>query len=265
MMLFDDVRLISQHIEPASLADVQKTESELGIQLPAGYTEFITRFGAGMYCDLFRIYTPDRIPDETRQHREWWLVSYYEYPEGERHWFFEGSEAIISPEQLQASFMIGDSIDGDNLVFYPPQPDKLFILPRHDTKIDVVRSDLNDLHGWDSPAPRLRAFQPWHRQTAVSCVASEYSLTQSLCLEQFKQRWGQEHIFMLDDSHDATDWMLIFFLPPIGGRVQITGDELTGGTANPSLALQIWCDEEAEPEVLAFTAHLETQGLCKWG
>lgn len=68
---------------------------------------------------MFRIHSPERIRDELADHREAWTEQYFEDQYGIRHWSFEGSESILTEMQLRESFQLGDTIDGDQLVFYP--------------------------------------------------------------------------------------------------------------------------------------------------
>jgi hypothetical protein len=275
-MIFDNVHIISKHIQPIAMAEVERLESTLGIKLPIGYRNFITRFGVGYYCDLFYIYAPDYILQEYAQHREFWKEWYYTDTQGKSHWFFEGSESILNEAQLQECVIIGDTKDGDELVFYPAQPDNIYILPRHSDKIDSMKADLSDLHAWGRPTPYPLTFAPWHNQTNLNFRSLQFSLTQATCLEQFKARWGGDSILMIGQKSDAWSWQLIFFLPPVGGRIQIIQDEgvtrtksdekgntwTVGGGGQRYLHIQIACDEEAEADVRAFFTHLETQGLA---
>jgi hypothetical protein len=272
MAIFDDVILISSRIQAVPVAEVEALEQHLGFALPDGYRDFITRFGEGDYCDLFRIYPPVRIREEYASYRDAWEGWYYEY-EGVNHWFFEGSEHILSEAQLQACIIIGDSFDGDEIVYYPPQPDKLFVLPRHDQRIYTLKADFSDLHIWIGEKPRLKLFTPWHNRAHLDFRSNIFSLDQATCLAKFRQRWG-DHFIMLDDESDAWSWNLIFFLPAIGGRVQITQDEGVTRTIQEEnvtttfqgngvrwLFMQFGLDEDAVPDVRAFVDALQAQGL----
>jgi hypothetical protein len=272
MAIFDDVILISPKIQPVPVAEVEVLEQHLGFALPGGYRDFITRFGEGDYCDLFRIYPPVRIREEYASHREYWQGWYYEY-EGVDHWFFEGSQHILSEEQLQACIIIGDSFDGDEIVYYPPHPDKLFVLPRHDEQIYTLKADFSDLHIWIGEKSRLKLFMPWHNRAHLDFRSNVFSLDHATCLTKFRQRWGN-HILMLDEEADAWSWHLIFYLPAIGGRVQIIQDEGVTRTIHEEnvtttiqgngvrrLFMHIDLDKNAVSDVRAFVDTLQAQGL----
>src|SRR5690349_14764589 len=102
-MFFDQVHIISKNIEPVPLADVEKLETELGVKMLSGYAPFITRFGEGVYCDLFQIFAPKHILEDYKKYREGWDNFYYRDTEEKLHWFFEGSEHILSEAQVQES------------------------------------------------------------------------------------------------------------------------------------------------------------------
>jgi hypothetical protein len=271
---FDQVRVISKHIQPVSLAEVEQLEIRLGIRLPDGYRGFITHFGRGIYCDTFRIYAPQEILDKYERYRHDWATLFYHESEGQRRWHYTGSESVLNGAQLAQSLIIGDSIDGDKLVFYPAQPDKVFILPRHDLKITFVSADLSDLHLWDTETPRMLTFWSWHNHESLSFLSQQFSLDQAGCLAQLQQRW--EILIEYRDA-DAWSWMLIGFVPSIGARVQWIQDEkitrtvqneqgsyTVEGDGQRTLSVQIYCDQEAVETVNTFMRDLETQDLCHW-
>jgi hypothetical protein len=273
-MIFNSVHRISRHIQPIVRAEVKQIEAHLGIQLPLGYTEFITQFGIGLYCGFFRIYSPEQIKQQYFDQRKLWDRQYFIDNLGIRHWFFEGSEDILSETELQESFVIGDSMDGDNLVFYPPHPDKIYILPRHLTAITWVKADLSDLHWWDTPTPRVLTFMPWS-QISLNFYSEQFALDNRGLLDQFEARWGSDALIVDYESSDAWSWTLGFFLIPIGGHVQVTQDEgvtrtfvdengnmvTTEGNGIRELDIQIDCDEESIEDVEKFMAYLSAQGL----
>jgi hypothetical protein len=277
-MIFDEVQVISTHIQPIPLSEVERVEHLLGVQLPEGYIAFITRFGVGRYCDLFRIYAPNQILEEYTKHRDFWKVWYYTDTEGKQHWFFEGSEALLNESQLQESIIVGDSVDGDELVFYPAQPDRIYVLPRHSDRISWVKADFSDLHHWETPIPLLLTFAPWHNQTTLNFLSLEFTLDKANCIEQFKKRWGNDAVLLIHDRTDEWSWNLVCFVPPIGGRVQASQDEgitrtyvdaignitTIQGSGTRRLSFQIYCDEEAVADVSAFFVYLEAQGWCYW-
>jgi hypothetical protein len=272
MTIFDDVILLSPKIQPIAMEEVEALKQHLGFALPSGYREFITHFGEGDYCDLFRIYPPSSIREEYASYRESWKTWYYESRDV-KHWFYEGSEHILSEEQLQACIIVGDSFDGDYIVYHPSQPDKLFVLPRHYYKIYTLKADFSDLHIWIEASPRLKIFTPWQDRAHLDFRSNLFALDQATCLAKFRQRWC-DHLIIPYDKSDAWSWQLVFFLPPIGGRVQILQDEgmtrtihqenaivTIGGNSVRWLSMQIDLDKDAVEDVRVFVDVLQAEGL----
>ncbi len=239
-MIFDDVPVIGR-IQPTPRAEVEALETRLGITLPAGYAEFITRFGEGTYCDLFDIHPPQRIERDYLLWRADWR----------EHWFFTG---VLSRTQSQQSYLIGSTVNGDQIVFYPPQPDTLFILPRSSDEVETVRADFSDLHHWGSPTPRLRVFATWHAQTTDYFGYTHFTLDQASCLEQTWAYWGE--VLTAHQSDNEYERTSIFFIPAIGGRMQITWVKQSN-----SLDFRFDYDELAADLVHNFMAHLADRGL----
>jgi hypothetical protein len=178
-MIFDQVHLISRHVQPIPLAQVIQVEKALGIQLPEGYRRFITRWGLGVYCDLFWIYAPDQIMQSYHKYRKAWKNFSHFDVQGKRHWLYEGSEGILDESQLQESIVIGDSSDGDKLVFFPCQHNKIYILPRNSRTITWIKADFSDLHRWNATAPRVLTFAPWHGQITLYFLSEQYRLNKA--------------------------------------------------------------------------------------
>jgi hypothetical protein len=247
------------------MVEVESLEQHLGFSLLSGYREFITRFGEGDYCDLFRIYPPARIREEYALHRE--FLREHEY-----HQFFKGSDSVLSKKQLQECILIGDSHDGDYIEYHPSMPDKLFVLPRHDDKIHILKADFRDLHIWIWTEPRLKIFIPWQDRAYLSFRSTTYTIDQVTSQMKFQQRWGD--LIMRHEQSDAWSWQLIFFLPAIGGRIQILQDEGVTRTIHEEHAIvtiqgngvrrvfmDIHLDKDAVIDVKAFVDDLQAQGL----
>jgi hypothetical protein len=109
-----------------TLDDVEDLQVKLGTRLPAGYEEFITRFGEGVLGGSYiRIYPPSRILLELTD----WRARIDEY------WFWdEGSHVLPKAEALK-SIVLGDTLGGDELIFLPNRPDDIYVLPRNSESI----------------------------------------------------------------------------------------------------------------------------------
>lgn len=276
-MSFDQVRVISKHIQPVSLAEVEHLEIRLGIRLPDGYRGFITRFGDGFYCDLFRIYTPSEILRKYSEYQDLWGASYTPDDQGKARWYYEGSEVVLNPSELEQSYIIGDTKDGDQLVFYPLQPDKIFVIPRGDRKTTALRADLSDLHQWNTTDDIIPTFEPIHDQTVLHLRSDDCSLDQMSWLKQLRKYWGEEQVIVAYQTIEIWSWTLNCFVIAIGGRIELKYEQATKrifkqGQVSPvvvetdkhSLRVAINCDHEESPSLTVFMRDLETQGLCHW-
>lgn len=265
-----DVLIISKRIQPVSLNEINQIEESLGVRLPTGYREFITTFGEGIYCDLFCIFPPQKILNEYEGRRRTWR----EYAQ---LFFYQDREQPLEEAKLYDSIILGETIDGDQMVYYPLEPDRLYMLPRHSDVITMVSSDFSDLHIWDCHYPRLQVFVAWGHQTLLRRLSHNYTFVRDSCLKQFQEHWGKENVLLFYEMSDEWSWGLIFYLKPIGGRVQIIQDEdvtrtftqnasqitISGG-GKRFLECQISCDVDTSDEIEAFLDSLEEKLLVKW-
>ncbi|MEQ8675946.1 MAG: SMI1/KNR4 family protein [Aggregatilineales bacterium] len=276
----EKVTIIGKHGKPIPPDQISKLADTLGITLPIGYVDFMQAFGEGLYADLFRIYPPDRILNEYEERRQWWQDSSYEDLEGNRHWFFRGSEDILNPDQLQESFIIGDTLDGDNLVFYPPDPDHIYILPRHDDLIFTTDSHFDNLHTlWNLEGGQslLRIFQPLNSQEHLRRSSEDYNITQAILLAQIQAQWGETGVLVSSKIADDWSWHLVAFVPTVGGRFQILHDEgvtreivteyaitTIHGNGQRRMVVTIECGEDSVTEINTFLDDLEKSQLVNW-
>jgi hypothetical protein len=105
-------------------ADVTAAEVALGARFPTGYRAFITRVGRGVLGGLMRIYTPDDIQKGPNNVREWRARI-------DEYWFWDDSAALLPKARALECIIIGDTVGGDELIFHPTEPDRLYVLP-HD-------------------------------------------------------------------------------------------------------------------------------------
>ncbi len=210
---FDDIYLVSLDIQPVTHAEVEALQSALGLPLPVGYVEFITRFGEGLYCDFFRILSPKETLERALEVRRWW----------QERWFFESPESLLTQEQAVSGFMIASSIDGDQIVFYPPQPEKLYILPRHSRDIQIIRADFSDLHTWgtDDGSTHLRTFEPFNNRAHLELLSERTDFQLTDLRSRVDAQWGisLEPDLSAEEEDDSTEMMLLY-VQAIGGRIQ---------------------------------------------
>jgi hypothetical protein len=133
-----NIHLINHNLVLASAEEVTQLEQQLGAKMPDGYQEFVTTLGLGILKDAVRIYMPNRISRELNEFQQRW----------DEYWFCDKGRDILSKEKAMESIIIADTIIGDELVFHPLQPNKLYILPHNSDQIFEPGSNLDEAIEW---------------------------------------------------------------------------------------------------------------------
>jgi hypothetical protein len=116
----EDVRIVREPLVLATPADVAGLESRLWITFPEGYRDYVTRLGEGILGGSFvRIYPPWRVANELAEWRR----------RIDKYWFWDESHDVLPKERALECVIVGDTINGDELVFHPTRRDHLFVLP----------------------------------------------------------------------------------------------------------------------------------------
>jgi hypothetical protein len=120
---------------PAAIpdADVDAAERAIGAAFPAGYRPFVSRFGRGVLGGLVRIYAPHDIQNGPNNVREWRARI-------DEYWFWDASAALLPKQRALECIIIGDTVGGDELIFHPSDPNRLYVLP-HDFDEAYLASD----------------------------------------------------------------------------------------------------------------------------
>ena len=131
-MSFDNTRIVDPYVENgmcdevkltlANDAEVDAVETKANFHFPTGYREYVTTLGRGEYCSYIRIHMPWKILSEYRDYQRF-LKEY---------WFWDRGAEVISKSKATESVNVGDTMDGDVILFHPSNPGELFVLPRHD-------------------------------------------------------------------------------------------------------------------------------------
>jgi hypothetical protein len=85
---------------------------------PGGYADYMRTLGEGILGGTYvRVYPPWRI----QGHLAGWRRRIEEY------WFWSG----LSQQRGLECVLFADTVDGDELVFHPSDPEEVWVLPRH--------------------------------------------------------------------------------------------------------------------------------------
>lgn len=262
MINFNDVFLVSTDLAPETQSAIVRAEQTLGLTLPDGYKAFITRFGEGDYCYQIRIYGVERLLHETQHIQRMWAGSWY-YGED----LDEEDEDVLTQAQAEQSVNLGSTHDSDFFMWYPPRPDRLYVLPRHDDRITVINADFSDLHTWNHSSDDSAAsdpfliFQSYHNQTAlvVSTERTDFELND--LLDRFIRHWSDSprHLVPMDDNHAK-----VLYLQEIGARIQMVKDDPKTVSGNPTASpvhFQITHVQSASAAIDKFLTALDDPGL----
>jgi hypothetical protein len=102
------------------------------VSFPQGYREYVTRLGEGVLGGVVRIYPPWRIEKELDEWRR--RVGKY--------WFWEKGRKVLPKERGVECVVIGDTVMGDEIVFHPGRPGRVFVLPRESERVFEAGKDL---------------------------------------------------------------------------------------------------------------------------
>jgi hypothetical protein len=207
---FDDVYLVTPNRSTASREEVAEAERSLGTRLPREYAEFATRFGEGDYCTFVRVYPP-RIVAEHRDEFQQRVSEFFLWEEG---------HDILPRERVVESIIVADTFQGDELVFHPSDPDRLFVLPHGDPRIFEAGIGLEAALDWLCDSGELTApigfkwFESWtNRRRFRFCGSADFDTVRQALL-------GLE---MHDHARHITDDDLFFemFVPDLHGAVSL--------------------------------------------
>ncbi|MEZ5956195.1 MAG: hypothetical protein R3C27_03155 [Hyphomonadaceae bacterium] len=120
-------------LAPVCAEDVAAAEAALNAKFPAGYYDFITRYGRGILGGLVRIATPADVLSGPNNAREWRARI-------DEYWFWDASADLLPKSKALACIAIADTVGGDELVFHPAEPNRLYVLG-HDFDEIYLASD----------------------------------------------------------------------------------------------------------------------------
>src|SRR5580704_12193283 len=135
---YSTVYLVNPQLDRATDADVQVAERTLKTHFPQGYREFVTTLGKGLYCDLIRVYLPQRVAAEVGEFRDR-VSEYFVWDEG---------EDVLPRSRAVESICIADTVGGDEVVFHPDDAAQLYLLPHDSETIPKIGSTFDAALAW---------------------------------------------------------------------------------------------------------------------
>lgn len=120
----------------STIEEINQCEQQLHFNFEEDYKTYIQQYGEGLLGGTYiRIYPPMRIIAE----QEEWLKRITEY------FFWEDGKEVLTKEQVQEAICIGDTFDGDEIIFYQEQ---YYVLPRYEENIYLLGQNLYNAIEW---------------------------------------------------------------------------------------------------------------------
>ena len=141
-MTLDEITVVGWPLALSTDAEVDAAEAALGLRFPFGYREYVTRFGEGVLGGSYvRVYPPRRILGGLNNVDEWRRRI-------DEYWFWDDGADVLTKEQAQECVILGDTLDGDELVVHPRDPERILVLPHERDEIHVAGDGLLDALEW---------------------------------------------------------------------------------------------------------------------
>ena len=212
----ESVYVVNPKLKLATEGDVAAGERALETQFPAGYAAFVTTLGEGSYCDAIRIYAPQRIVKDNDEFRAR-LKEYFFWDEGAN---------VLSKERVVESICIADTVNGDELIFHPENPAKLYVLPHEAEVIYPAGSTFDEALDWMLNCGEL-VDQPASRYFDSGVGAQTRQLVPIKCRPTFARmkasllKLGPDHVE--EPAKSGRSQSLKVFFQSLAGSVLCTG------------------------------------------
>jgi hypothetical protein len=259
---FDNIYLVTDKLELTTQEELNDLEKRLGMPVPVGYAEFISKLGTGTYCDLLRVYEPARILRECKEAHNRWA----------EYFFWEVGQGVLAKDEVLKCLIFADTIDGDEVVAHPAIGDRLFVLPRHDDMIYWVPKSFEaplEWHGQKGlvrPEPGFRYFESGRDRKFREFFTAKETFSISDLAPYFSDFWMQFGKQVIrkkaeDYEEEAGEKVAILFVKEIGGRIQLAQSL----PDDKRMSVRIDYDADSADEVAIFGTFLTEMGFYETG
>ncbi len=136
------VTIVNEPLVRATHAEVDDLESFFGVRFPMGYREYVTILGEGIFAGYYiRIYPPWRILHGCNNVNEWRKLV-------DEFWFWDAGRHVLTKSEVLECIILGDTMNGDHIVFHPRNPDDIFVLPLEEEEIYGIRGGVFAALDW---------------------------------------------------------------------------------------------------------------------
>lgn len=145
----DEVYLVDDRLHAGERSRVADAERLLHTRFPRGSEAFVTTFGEGTYADHLRVYPPAWEVREYRTSQAGWRDL-----QGEEEAMLDAAYGYTMSRFL-ASIIVMDTVDGDEFVFHPDDPENIFIYRHETAEMYQVGGTLGEAMEWVMEAGEL--------------------------------------------------------------------------------------------------------------
>lgn len=144
----DSVEVRGGPLQLASHDEVDDLERDLGLELPIGYRDYVTRLGWGTLNAFVHVLLPAGIRTRLDEHRGLMAAG----------WYWPAAPDGVDQDWAMGSIPLADTLDGDALVIHPTRPGRIVILPRDLDRAFARDDGLLDAIEWVCSGGVLRRF-----------------------------------------------------------------------------------------------------------
>ncbi|MEM8530421.1 MAG: hypothetical protein AAGF95_06240 [Chloroflexota bacterium] len=248
--MFDTIYLVSPKLITGTSQDIIQLEDVMGFELPDSYHIYSTTLGRGWLCDTIWMFEPAFIQSEYQTIRNRWAA-------------LTQLPTNITQEQLQMSIPIAKTDEGDQFIYNPLSPERIFILPGHNNIVYWTSSTFQSLLQWESAqgvvqkTPTFLYFEPDRedRWQKLGTLESMHIFMEEL-IHLIQKRLALPIAHRLDEQTDVSQTTILFY-PSIGGRLELTHDYSDEDT----VYIMINYDSEYEKIIQSLVAILQEYGF----
>ncbi len=131
----------------ASAEAIASLASAVGVPLPEGYVTYVTRFGESCDSTFLRVYPPERV---LRERDEWQIRI-------DTYWHWSAAEDGFDRDEAYESYVLADTLSGDELIWHPAKPGRFYVLPRNLDAVIAREMSFEKLLAWAASSGDLGA------------------------------------------------------------------------------------------------------------
>jgi hypothetical protein len=214
---FDDVYLVSDRLKLVPSKEIDAFEKRIGFPLPFGYREYLTTLGMGIFCEQLDVQRPSQIERELK----YWQKEFVPIAVEEGFW---DNGALLTADELSKTVFFATNSEGDKFVACPSKGRVVFELPRHDSKMRLLKKGF--LKPFDCAYGartrfRFPFFKPDNNRDRMAQLILKAGVDPMEVWGLVKKTWGKS--MRVVEGDPRTSDQTIAFIKSIQGGVKLEG------------------------------------------